>query len=422
MNGSGSRREFFRQSGWMTVATLLSGAFNMASFAVANKMSGGEYNIFELALAALAILAIPTLGMQASFAALAAGADTSERQRELSAATRGAMGLLGAFWLLQAGWWLVRHKQIMAAYHLTQPAMLWLLLLICLVTLLTPVPSGVLQGRQDFLWYGWATLLNGLGRFAVLLVVVKGLDGRALGCLGGVLAGSLLVLLIVVWRTRDVLAGAPGSFRWRDWLRRLVPVTVGLGALTFIMQADALIVSEKLQPFLTLDETNGYYVVRKIALAMVFTVGALTTVMFPKVARSFQRSEQTDVLRLTVILTVAIGVIGAALASVFPELPLRLLSPSALLGSKTLVPAYCWALLPMAVASVLVWSLLARECYRAVPWMAALALGYWLALQRFHDRLTTVIGVVALFGSLLLALCAVFVWFDGRRNRTPPKL
>jgi O-antigen/teichoic acid export membrane protein len=406
----------------MTLATMLSGAFNMASFAVANKMSGGEYNIFELALAALAILAIPTLGMQASFAAIAAGADTSEGQRELSAATRGALGLLGVFWLLQAGWWLLRHKQIMAAYHLTHPAMLWVLLFTCLITMLTPVPSGVLQGRQDFLWYGWATLLNGVGRFVVLFVVVKGLDGRALGCLGGVLAGSLLVLLIVVWRTRDVLVGAAGSFKWRDWLRRLVPVTVGLGALTFIMQADALIVSEKLQPSLSLDETNGYYVVRKIALAMVFTVGALTSVMFPKVARSFQRSEQTDVLKLTVMLTAAIGVGGATLATVFPELPLRLLSPSALLGSKSLVPAYCWALVPMTLASVLVWSLLARECYRAVPWMAALAFGYWFALQRFHDRLTTVIDIVAVFGSLLLAMCAVFVWLDARKRGTPPKV
>jgi len=287
--------------------------------------------------------------------------------------------------------------------------------------MLTPVPYGVLQGRQDFLWYGCATLLNGAGRFVVLLVVVKGLDGRALAGLAGVLAGTAIVFLVVVWRTWDVLVGRGGSFKWREWLKRLVPVTIGMGALAFIMQADGLIVRNKLQPFLTLDETNGYYVVRKIALAMVFIVGALTSVMFPKLARSFQRSEQTDVLRLTVILTVIIGIGAATFATVFPELPLRLVSPSALLGSKTLVPAYCWALLPMTVASVMVWSLLARECYRAVPWMAALALGYWLALQRFHDRLTTVVGVVAVFGLLLLAVCSLFVWLDARRSNAPPK-
>ena len=416
MSDQASRRDFFRQSGWMTIATMLGGAFNMASFFVAQRMTGGEFNIFDTALSALGILAIPSLGMQASFAALAAGADTPDRGRELSAAMRGALGLLGVFWLLQAGWWLLRHEQIMAAYQLTQPAMLWLLLFICLAAMLTPVPSGVLQGRQNFLWFGWATLLNGAGRFAVLFVVVKGLGWGALGGLAGVLAGSVIVLLVVFWHTRDVLTGQAGRFDWRNWLRRLVPVTVGLGALTFIMQADALVVREKLQPLLTADEINGYSAVRKIAQAMIFVVGALTSVMFPKLSRSFQRSEQTDVLKLTIALTAAIGVGGAAMATVFPELPLRLLSPSALLGSKALVPLYCWALLPMALASVLVWSLLARECYRAVPWMAALAFGYWMALQKFHDRLTTVIGVVGVFGVLLLAVCAVFVWLESRKR------
>ena len=39
MSGPGSRREFFRQSGWMTVATMLAGVFNMGGAAVANFVS-----------------------------------------------------------------------------------------------------------------------------------------------------------------------------------------------------------------------------------------------------------------------------------------------------------------------------------------------------------------------------------------------
>ena len=41
---------------------------------VAVRMPGGQFNIFDTALSALAILAIPAVGVQASFAALAAGA------------------------------------------------------------------------------------------------------------------------------------------------------------------------------------------------------------------------------------------------------------------------------------------------------------------------------------------------------------
>jgi len=84
------------------------------------------------------------------------------------------------------------------------------------------------------------------------------------------------------------------------------------------------------------------------------------------------------------------------------------------------VPLYCWALVPLALANVLVWSLLARECYRAVPWLVAVAVGYWFALQRFHDRFATVIVVLGIFAILLLAVGGVFAWLDHRARGALP--
>ena len=402
----------------MAAAAMLGGLFNMASNFVAQRMPQGQFNIFDTALSALGILAIPALGMQTAFAAQAAGTETDERRRELGATMRWAAGLLGLAWLALAGGWWVRQAEIMATYKLSQPAMLWVLLLIVLATLWTSVLFGTLQGRQDFLTLGWVTLLNGLGRFVVVFAVVRGLGGGALGGLLGVLAGTAVVLGIVTWRTWPLLTGRRGPFHWREWLQRLIPVTIGLGALTIIMQADALVVRDKLQPFLTDDEIDGYSAVRKIAQALVFVIGAVTAVMFPKVARSFQRSEKTDVLKLTLFLTAGIGIAGAALATAFPELPLRILSPGRLIASKALVPAYCWALVPVALANVIIWSLLARESYRIVPWLAVLAVAYRVALDSFHERLLMVIAVVGAFGVLLLATCAIFLWLDGRRSRT----
>lgn len=411
-----SRAVFFKQSGWMATAALLGGVLNMASNFVAQRMPEGQFNIFDTALSALGILAIPAVGVQAAFAAQAAAADSDEQRRSLAAAMRGVLSWLGVVWAALAVVCVLWSERLTAAYNLSQPGMLWLLLFICLVTLVTPVPSGVLQGRQDFAWFGAATLMNGLGRFVVLALVVKLLAWGAMGALAGVLAGSMVVLALVAWRTRDALRADAGAFEWRGWLSRLVPVTFGLGALIFIMQADALIVRDKLQPLLTNDQTDGYSAVRKIAQAMVFMVGALVTVMFPKVARSFQRSEKSDVLKLTVGLTAAVGIAGAALATVYPELPLRLLSPGRLIASKSLVPIFCWAFVPLALSNVLVWNLLARECYRSVPWLVAVAAGYWWALNRFHESLLSVIIVLGVSGSVLLAVCGVFVWLEARSH------
>ncbi|MEY2408299.1 MAG: hypothetical protein QOF48_969 [Verrucomicrobiota bacterium] len=413
------RGTFFRQSGWMAAAAMIGGVFNMASNFVAQRMpEAGQFNIFDTALSALGILAIPALGMQTAFATQAAGTDSEERQRELAATMRWAGVILGAVWMGLGVFWWFRQTEIIAAYKLSNPAMLWILLVIVLATLWTSVLFGTLQGRQDFLTLGWVTLLNGVGRFAVLFVIVRGMGGGALGGLLGVLAGTILVLGIVAWRTGPLLTRPGGTFHWRPWLQRLIPVTVGLGALTFIMQADALVVREKLQPFLSGDEIDGYSAVRKIAQALVFVIGAITAVMFSKVARSFQRAEKTDVLKLTLWLTAGIGMVGAVLATAFPDLPLRILSPGRLIASKALVPMYCWALVPVALSNVIIWSLLARESYRIVPWLAALAMGYRIALYSFHDGLFNVIGVVGAFGILLLGVCLIFLWLDNRSCST----
>lgn len=413
MSATDTRATFFRQSGWMALTALLGGAFNMGANFVAQRMPGGQFNVFDTALSALGILTIPALGMQAAFAAQAAGAETDSQRRDLGAAMRGALLLLAALWIALAAWWLLRRDAIMAAYQLSPPVMLWVLLLIVLVTLLTPVPTGVLQGHQDFFWFGWATLLNGAGRFAVLWLVVHQLNQGALGGLLGVLAGALAVLAIVSWQTRRSWTSTGGHLQWSAWARRLAPVTLGLGALSFIMQFDALAVREKLPSLgLTPDEADGFSAVRKIAQALVFVVGALTSVMYPKIARSFQRSQPSEVLKLTLILTALIAAGGATLASLFPELPLRLLSPDRLLTSKGLVPLYCWALVPLALSNVLVWNLLARECYRAIPWMLALALACWICLVRLGSSLTTIITIVALCNTLLFLICAVFAWRD----------
>ncbi len=416
------RGTFFRQSGWMAAAAMLGGVFNMASTSVAQRMPvPGDYNIFATALSALGILALPALGMQTVFAAQAAGSESEERRRELATSMRWAIGLLAVVWIGLAGWWMLREKQIMAAYSLSSPAMLWILLGIVLATLCTSVLYGTLQGRQEFLTLGWVTLLNGVGRCAVLFATVHLLGGGALGGLLGVLAGTGLVLGIVIWKTWPLLTGPRGTFRWREWLHRLIPLTIGLGALNYIMQADALVVREKLQPVLTGNEVDGYSAVRNVGLALVFVIGGITTVMFAKVARSFHLSEKSEALKLTVLMTAAIGLAGAALATAFPALPLQILSPGRLLASKTLVPPYCWALLPVALANVIIWSLLARESYRIVPWLAALAVAYRIALDRFHDQLMTVILVLGVFGVLMLALCAVCLKLDASREKPASK-
>lgn len=418
MSSAESRATFFRQSGWMAFATMAGGLFNMLSTLVVFKMPDDQVNAFDAALAALAIFGTPALGMQAAFAAQASVADDPDRMKTLAATMRGAFLWLTAGWAALAGLCIVFKTRILSLYGLSQPAVLWILLALALVTLWTPVTNGTLQGRQDFLWFGLGTLLNGIGRFAVLVAVVLFLKLGALGGLVGVLAGSVAVFLLVTWRTRDVLSTTGGEVDWRGFLRRAVPLTLGLGALVTIMQADALIVREKLRPLLTTEEIVGYTAARRIGQVLVFLVGAVVSVMYPKVARSFQRTEATDVLKLTVGLTAVVSILGAAVTSLIPQIPLRILAGGgATAASATLVVACVWALVPLAISNVLVWNLLARECYRAVPFLVLVAGGCWFALRIYNDRLLTVITVVGISSLVLLIVSTLFVLLESRSRQ-----
>jgi O-antigen/teichoic acid export membrane protein len=418
MSSTDSRATFFRQSGWMAFASMAGGVFNLLASLVVFKMPGAQVNAYDTVLAALAIFGTPALGMQAAFAAQAAMAENPQRLKELAAMMRSAFVWLGLLWLVMAVLCFGFSERILALYNMDNPNLLWLLLALALITLWSPISNGVLQGRQDFLWFGLGILLNGAGRFAVLAAAVFIFKLGALGGLVGVLAGSAAVFLLVTWRTIDVMTQKGARADWGTFLRRAVPLTLGLGALVTIMQADALIVREKLLASLTTEETVGYTAARRIGQVLVFLVGAVVSVMYPKVARGLKSSDGSDALKLTVGLTAAISLLGAIATSLIPQLPLRLLAGSgASAESATLVVAYVWALVPLAISNVLVWNLMARECYRAVPFLILVAGGYWFALRTYNDRLMTVVTVVGVFSVIMLVVSAAFTLLDQRRSR-----
>jgi O-antigen/teichoic acid export membrane protein len=402
----------------MAFAMMGGGVFNLLASLLVFKMPGAQVNAFDTALAGLAILGTPALGLQAAFAAQAAVADDEAHLKSLAAMMRWALIWLGAGWALLAGVSLIFSGRILTLYNLNEPAFLWIFLALVLLTLWTPVATGVLQGRQDFLWFGTYSLLAGAGRFTALAIGVAVFKFGALGGLLGVLTGALVSFLLAAWRIAGVLTKKGVSAEWQGFLKKAFLLTLGLGALVTVMQADALIVREKIQSSLTTGEAVGYTAARRIGQVLVFLVGAVVSVMYPKVARSLRHSGTNDALRLTVGLTAAISLIGALTTSMVPGIPLRILAGAyASDESARLVVAYVWALVPLAISNVLVWNLMARECYRVVPILVAVAAGCWFALRAYCDRLLTVVAVVGAFYTLLLVVSAIFTLLDLRRDK-----
>ena len=164
------------------------------------------------------------------------------------------------------------------------------------------------------------------------------------------------------------------------------------------------------------DETTYYGAAGTLSRALIWLVGPLVAVMFPKIVHSTAKAEQSDLMPLTLGLT-AVLALGAVLGLwVLGPFVVRLVfRPDYVTPTTAILPWYAGAMVPLSLANVLVNSLLARLEFRVVPWLLGLALAYAVALTRFHASLVQVLQTLAVFCALALALSAWFTW----RKRVP---
>jgi len=89
-------------------------------------------------------------------------------------------------------------------------------------------------------------------------------------------------------------------------------------------------------------------------------------------------------------------------------------------ATMKLIPWYAGAMVPLALANVMVNDLLARGRFGVVPFMVALAAAYGFALpwmlNHYPGRIEIVLQTLGVFNFLLFAICAWFIW--GMKEKT----
>jgi O-antigen/teichoic acid export membrane protein len=303
-------------------------------------------------------------------------------------------------------------QKILADYKITSPVALWATASWGLLQLWTPVTTGVLQGRQNFLWVGWLGILGAFSRLVLVAFSVMALGFYAAGATVGVLLSMAIALAAGLWQTRQYWRGEAATFHWLPWLKRVLPLTLGAGATTFMFSWD-MIAAQRF-----LSDTGLYGAAGMIGRALMYLVAPMTAVMFPKIVRSAARAERTDVLAQALGATALLAGGEALFCTFFAELPLKIVQGSKYLAAAPLVPWFAWCMLPLSVSSVLVNNLLARQRYAVVPWLVLVAAAYGSALwfEPFHASHVRVVQTLGAFALLFLAVC---LWFTWRKSPKP---
>jgi O-antigen/teichoic acid export membrane protein len=412
---------FFRQSGWMMMASTASGALMYVVHPVITRgIPPSEYGLFTTMLQVIPLMGIPAVGLQPVIAQQQAAAITDEQKRVVASEFRAVWKVIFFTWLVStvvaAAYW----PQIVSAMKIQNPWAVPATVVIGLGAMWMPLVNGILQGRQDFFWLGWTNILNGVGRFGLICIIVLIFHGWATGALGAVFLGMLAVIVIGGWQIRDVWKIKAAPVQWKNWLRRIVPLTFGLGAATFMLSADMIFT----RYFFPSEQTGFYAAVGTIGRGLIFFTQPLTLVMFPKLARSMATGEKSHALELALGATLLAGVAAAIACTLFPSLPLLIMGGKKYLVAVSLVPWFAWSMLPLTLSNVLISGLMARSRFAAVPWLVLVAIGYGVALTMVGRHagnladtqagLRMMIQTLGVFNLLLLGVCAWFTW--GRKS------
>lgn len=409
MSGDSHKSTFFRQGGWMMISAVAGGALMFAVQIFSVKfLSEQEYSAFTTLIQVTNWITIPALGLQMVFAQQTAAAVDDLHHRQLTSTTKAVMLWMFCIWLVTVLLAAIFRHEWVAALKLSNPMALWLTIGVGLFMLWTQIFQGLLQGRQNFLWFGWASIFNGGGRVLAGGIIVLALHGQAAGLMLGVLIGMVSSFAVCFVQSWDVLKGPGAPFDAVGWLKRVVPLTLGFGASTFLFSTDAIVVQNNFDVGRA-DYMFGATLCRAIVL---FTV-PLAAVMFPKLVHSAARSQKSNVMGLTMVGTVGLSLLAVLGLAVVAPFIMRMFSKGHYEMIQPLVPLFAAGMVPLGSGNVLLYNLMAHSRFKIVPWLIALAVGYWVALQHYHDSFKTVIVTFCVFSLVYFGLCALFTWvFD----------
>ena len=414
MTATAHRASFFRQSGWLMIASISGGAFMWAVHFLAKAIPAREYGLFGTLLAVA--MCIPTMPLQMVMTQQTARALATNREGELAGMIRSIWLGISFLWLAGAVVVLILQGTILQRWEISNPMALWITLLVVLLSLWAPLFQGVMQGAQNFLWLGWSMMLNGVGRIVAAACFVLLLGAYTTGIMTGVLLGLVVAALIAIWQARALWLAPPKPFDWPNLLRQVVPLMLGFGAFQFLFTADTMFV----RAYFTADETGFYVSAGTMSRALMWLVGPLVAVMFPRIVHSAAKAEKTDLMGLVLGGTAILAIGGAGGLSLLGPWIVRLVyNQSYVQVASAVLPWYAGAMVPLALANVLINNLLARSLFRIVPVLCVLAVAYAFALAHFHDTLVMVLKTMGVFNLILLTTCALFTW--GGKPKAPDK-
>jgi O-antigen/teichoic acid export membrane protein len=310
----------------MVLLTLVASAVNYASNLIFSRLlNPAEFGDLTAILAFAVIAALPTGAAQTVIAERIARNAAEGRTEQNRWLIRHALGHVVTVAAMVGVLYALSLPLVIELLEIRAPGPAIALLPLLVLTFISPVAVGVLQGMDRFIAFGVMTLAIAVSRIA-FGVPWAAAGGGSGGAVGGQAIGLFVVLLVTGWILRDQLLPRGSGAATSGIKRRPTPAALSASAafIAFAVISNLDILLAKL--FLTPHDVGLYAALATIAKVVIFLPAAIAVVMVPNAARArHSPAASRRVLRIAALLVVATSLIAALPAAVAPGFMIRVM-------------------------------------------------------------------------------------------------
>jgi O-antigen/teichoic acid export membrane protein len=397
--------ELLKHSSILFAASIIAGFLNYLFQLYVGRMLGpSDYGIYSSLVALLYIMSVPSSTIQTSVAKLVS--DYSSDYGKIKYLLKYVFWKLTVIAVLVSFLFFISSIYVADFLRINSKIYFFLLSILLLISFLTPVLIGALQGMQMFFQMG---INNVAGAFFKLLsgILLVYLGFGLNGALLALFIGSLLALLIAFMPLHFIKENkeVSGNIKLLTYSAVVLLATIGL---TFMTNADLLIVKHYLS-----DTEAGYYAAAALLGKMIlFATAPIAMVMFPKAtAMNNKNHNGVNLLRNSLLYTGGISFFIIAVFILIPELIVKILFGSNFMEISGLLVYFAAAMAFFSLANTFVFYDLATRKYRFLYVLGAVSVLEVVLISLYHDSSLTVVRILL----ALMAILLIGVWFSVKR-------
>ena len=414
--------DFIRHGAIVFVASTLINVFGYVfHFMLSRKLGVVRYGeLSALNAAYMLSIVVPTIGSTIALK-YAAGFHTAHDRERLAALTDRLLRSAGIGCVVALAILVAISGPVAAFLRVDDRAAVALAMTTIALSMAVGTIRGLYQGEEDFNGYAISLVLESLLKMVLGIGLVYAGFG-VVGAFGGWALGSLIAFaysaLALASKVRGVKR-APLAIDASVLARTMAGVVSATVLLSIVQNADLIVVKHVADP-----TTAGLYGALSLAgKILLFLVAFVPLVVLPKATRLALAGKPPGGILLQALgVSLAMSVPGLLFYYAEPRFVITLLAGNAFAAGAPYVASYGFAMVELAILSVLVSYKIGIHRFDFVVPLGACALGEVVGIALYHRTLDDVIHVL-IVGNFIAAACSAWrVWAptDVRTSVTVP--